>query len=191
MLCLSLILGISWGTVTLPIGEVWGRGRLAPRLSDTTPTPVQDQIIWQFRTPRVLLAAVVGGALSLAGACLQVLARNPLADPYVLGVSSGAAFGAVLAPIAGWTAIADLARGAAPVSAGSHLAARVRTGAASWAGGTHTPGAGGRGDQLPRHCRHQLPPALHQPTSSCAGSCSGSSGRSPTPDGTTSASPPW
>ena len=53
--------------------------------------------MWDFRTPRVLLAAVVGAALSVAGACLQVLARNGLADPYVLGVSSGASFGAVLA----------------------------------------------------------------------------------------------
>ncbi len=118
VLCASLVIGVSWGTVTLPIGEVWSVIGSHLGWSDTTPTPVQNQIIWEFRTPRVLLAAVVGGALSLAGACLQVLARNPLADPYVLGVSSGAAFGAVLASIAGWTAIAGLGiSGAAFLSA--------------------------------------------------------------------------
>jgi iron complex transport system permease protein len=56
-----------------------------------------DQIVWEFRTPRVLLAAVSGAGLSLAGLCLQTLVRNPLADPYVFGVSAGASLGAVLA----------------------------------------------------------------------------------------------
>lgn len=118
VLAASLVIGISYGTVTLPIGEVWRVVGSHLGWSSFDPTPVQDQIIWEFRTPRVLLAAVVGGALSLAGACLQVLARNPLADPYVLGVSSGAAFGAVLASVAGWTALAGIGiSGAAFVSA--------------------------------------------------------------------------
>jgi iron complex transport system permease protein len=54
-------------------------------------------ILWQVRLPRILLALLVGGCLSLVGASLQALLRNPLADPYVLGVSSGAALGASLA----------------------------------------------------------------------------------------------
>jgi iron complex transport system permease protein len=54
-------------------------------------------VIWRFRVPRVVLAAATGAALALAGALLQPVMRNPLADPYVLGVSSGAALGAVLA----------------------------------------------------------------------------------------------
>ncbi|WP_214417204.1 FecCD family ABC transporter permease [Sphaerisporangium fuscum] len=58
--------------------------------------PVQDQIIWQYRLPRVLLAALTGAGLSVAGVVLQALVLNPLADPYVLGVSSGASLGAVL-----------------------------------------------------------------------------------------------
>jgi iron complex transport system permease protein len=95
-LVVALIAGISIGTVTLPVRDIWSVvGHHLGIMSDP-PTKVQDQIVWDFRTPRVLLAAVVGAALSVAGACLQVLARNGLADPYVLGVSSGASFGAVL-----------------------------------------------------------------------------------------------
>lgn len=56
----------------------------------------QDTIIWQLRFPRVLLAAMVGGSLSVSGVAFQGLLRNPLADPYTIGVSSGAAFFATL-----------------------------------------------------------------------------------------------
>ncbi len=53
-------------------------------------------IIFQLRLPRVLLAALVGGGLAIAGATLQALLRNPLAEPYILGISGGASVGAVL-----------------------------------------------------------------------------------------------
>ncbi|MDR7171557.1 iron complex transport system permease protein [Nocardia kruczakiae] len=53
-----------------------------------------DTIVWQLRVPRTILAAVVGAGLALAGAAMQTLVRNPLADPYLLGVSSGAGVGA-------------------------------------------------------------------------------------------------
>lgn len=53
-----------------------------------------DNIVWRLRVPRVLLGACVGAALSVAGAAVQALVRNPLADPYLLGVSSGASAGA-------------------------------------------------------------------------------------------------
>ena len=56
-----------------------------------------EYVFWQVRMPRILLGAMVGGALSLAGASLQGLLGNPLADPYLTGVSAGAAFGATLA----------------------------------------------------------------------------------------------
>jgi iron complex transport system permease protein len=95
-LVVALVAGISIGTVTLPVKEVWSVVGHHLGFLSAAPTKVQDQIVWDFRTPRVLLAAVVGAALSVAGACLQVLGRNALADPYVLGVSSGASFGAVL-----------------------------------------------------------------------------------------------
>ena len=57
-------------------------------------------IVLDIRLPRILLGILVGASLSVAGASFQALLRNPLADPYVLGVSSGAALGAILALIA-------------------------------------------------------------------------------------------
>ncbi|HWQ89357.1 MAG TPA: iron chelate uptake ABC transporter family permease subunit [Desulfitobacteriaceae bacterium] len=66
-------------------------------------TEVQRGIILQLRLPRVIQAAIVGASLSLAGAVYQGLFRNPMADPYVLGVSSGAALGAVAAMLTGGT----------------------------------------------------------------------------------------
>lgn len=58
------------------------------------PDPVYDAIVWELRAPRVLTAVVVGAGLALAGAAMQTLVRNPLADPYLLGVSAGAGVGA-------------------------------------------------------------------------------------------------
>lgn len=70
--------------------------------------PLADQIIWDLRFPRVLAGALVGAALAAAGVCLQALVRNPLADPYLLGVSSGASLGAVLMLVAAPAALAGL-----------------------------------------------------------------------------------
>ena len=53
-------------------------------------------VVFELRLPRILLGILVGAALSIAGASFQALLRNPLADPYVLGVSSGAALGAIV-----------------------------------------------------------------------------------------------
>lgn len=54
------------------------------------------QIVWQLRFPRIMMAAMVGGALSLGGLVFQALLRNPLAEPYILGISGGAAIGAII-----------------------------------------------------------------------------------------------
>jgi iron complex transport system permease protein len=99
----ALVLAIGIGAVWIPPGTVWsivlahvtgGDGRTG--LTGLTPV-IDDQIVWQVRTPRVLLAFVVGAGLAVAGAVLQAVVRNPLADPYVLGVSSGASLAAVAA----------------------------------------------------------------------------------------------
>ncbi|RZQ63830.1 FecCD family ABC transporter permease [Amycolatopsis suaedae] len=79
----------------------------------------QYQIIWQVRTPRVLLAALVGAALSLVGVAIQAMVRNALADPFVLGISSGASVGAVTVSVSGGLA----AFGVHAVSAGAFLGA--------------------------------------------------------------------
>lgn len=62
-----------------------------------------DTIVWQIRLPRVLCAALVGAALAISGAAYQGIFRNPLADPYLLGVASGAGLGATLALVFGTT----------------------------------------------------------------------------------------
>ncbi|MFF3755378.1 FecCD family ABC transporter permease [Streptomyces sp. NPDC002018] len=66
--------------------------------------PLRDSIVWNLRLPRVLLAALVGAGLAMCGAVLQAMTRNPLADPYLLGVSSGASTGAVSVLVLGFGA---------------------------------------------------------------------------------------
>ena len=85
----SLVLGLTAGTVPLPPGEVW-RGLW-------TPDAEASIIVRELRVPRVLLAFLVGGSLAVCGAALQAMIRNPLAEPYLLGLSGGAGLGAVLA----------------------------------------------------------------------------------------------
>lgn len=93
-----------------------------PWMSDGSLSPLQDQAVWQFRTPRTLLAALAGASLALAGAVMQAVVRNPLAEPYILGVSSGAGVGAVLVITLGSTALAG-----APVSVAAFAGALVAT----------------------------------------------------------------
>jgi iron complex transport system permease protein len=66
---------------------------------DVSVSPVEDAIIWQIRLPRVLLAALCGATLALSGAAYQGVFRNPLADPYLLGVGAGAGFAAAVAMV--------------------------------------------------------------------------------------------
>ena len=89
---LSVIWSINSGSVSIPVGEIWRmifhkgaieRGELAADAS-------AFNIIWKIRLPRLMLAAVLGGALSLSGFLLQTFFRNPIAGPFVLGISSGA-----------------------------------------------------------------------------------------------------
>jgi iron complex transport system permease protein len=61
-----------------------------------SPDPTVDRIVWRLRLPRAVLAFVVGGGLSIIGVAMQALVRNPLAEPYILGISSGATAGASL-----------------------------------------------------------------------------------------------
>lgn len=78
---------------------------------------IQDRIVWGFRGPRVVLAALVGSSLAVVGVLLQAVVRNPLADPYVLGASSGASFGAVVALVLGASVPGLLVSGSAFVGA--------------------------------------------------------------------------
>lgn len=91
----SLFFGLLFGSVNIPAYKI-ARILLFPANDATA------QIVWQLRLPRVLASFACGGLLALAGTLLQVLLRNPLADPYILGVSGGAAVGALTAMLLGW-----------------------------------------------------------------------------------------
>lgn len=97
LLVAAILIGISIGTVTVPIGDIIKI--IGSRLFNTSHVnvdPMYTTIVWNIRFPRVVLAGLVGASLAIAGAAFQGLLRNPLADPYTLGVSSGASVGAVL-----------------------------------------------------------------------------------------------
>ncbi|MEV7972967.1 putative F420-0 ABC transporter permease subunit [Cellulomonas sp. NPDC089187] len=133
LLVLTVAVCITIGPADLGVGDVvrsigghlgWGPG-----------LPVlPDAIVWELRLPRVLTAAAVGAGLALSGAVMQSLTRNPLADPYLLGLSSGASMGAVAVLILGVSLLL-------PVTAFvGALAALVATLSLARVGGTLTPG---------------------------------------------------
>ncbi len=88
---LVAIVALSIGSVHVPLGAVWAT-LVHPASAGATHT-----IVWDLRLPRVLIAAFVGAGLGIAGALLQTLFRNPLVDPYITGVSAGAALAAATA----------------------------------------------------------------------------------------------
>ena len=90
----ALLLALMVGSVTVPPGEL-------PSILFGEGGGISREIVLQLRLPRALAAFAVGGLLALAGVQMQVLLGNPLADPYVLGISGGAAVGALLALLAG------------------------------------------------------------------------------------------
>ncbi|GAA2695434.1 iron ABC transporter permease (plasmid) [Streptomyces coelicoflavus] len=93
-----MIVAIGVGAVNVPVGDVWHIVVHHVTGSGTAPAdPALDQIVWNFRAPRVVLAALAGAGLAVSGAVLQSAVSNPLADPTVLGFSYGATLGAVLA----------------------------------------------------------------------------------------------
>jgi iron complex transport system permease protein len=97
-LLFSVLLGISIGTVSVPILTIIEimLSKLFGSISLDQIDPMFSSIVLNIRLPRVILAGLVGASLAIAGAAFQGLLRNPLADPYTLGVSSGASVGAVL-----------------------------------------------------------------------------------------------
>jgi len=158
LLMLVMAFSILVGTERIPPGtaaRIIGAhvtGRAVP--SDSQFSDTYDTIIWDIRVPRVLLAAIVGMLLASAGAALQGLLLNPLADPYTVGVSSGAALGAAIAVVlglSGWLygfgvpavafvfacgamlAVYSLSRFGGRVSIHSFLLAGIVVGAFLWA----------------------------------------------------------
>jgi cobalamin transport system permease protein len=98
-LVVAVVAGVLVGPVSLGIGNVFRRlaGVLPFVGNSSSLSPQQDAILMQLRLPRVVLGGIVGGTLAVSGAAYQGAFRNPLADPYLLGVASGAGLGATLA----------------------------------------------------------------------------------------------
>ncbi|MCY3879979.1 MAG: iron ABC transporter permease [Rhodobacteraceae bacterium] len=99
ILLFSLAVSVSIGAVTVPLSTVWNiiLHNLLPGGGREGWTSGEAAIVWNIRFPRALLACLVGSGLALVGTALQAVTRNPLADPHLLGISSGGAFGAILA----------------------------------------------------------------------------------------------
>jgi iron complex transport system permease protein len=101
-LLLAVLAGISWGAVPLAPADIVasvlqrvGLNTLASHVGSPL-NAMYDGVLWQIRMPRVVLTALVGGTLAMAGASYQGVFRNPLADPYLLGAAAGAGLGATI-----------------------------------------------------------------------------------------------
>ncbi|MFC5930681.1 iron ABC transporter permease [Cryobacterium melibiosiphilum] len=105
-LVLVVMLAVTIGPANVALGQVsgsiLGHLGLGPSGAEAGAVPLLiDSIVWELRLPRVLTAAIVGAGLAISGAVMQSVTRNPLADPYLLGLSSGASLGAVCVVILG------------------------------------------------------------------------------------------
>ncbi|MGH3077290.1 MAG: FecCD family ABC transporter permease [Gaiellaceae bacterium] len=98
-LLLALVAGVVTGPIDLGVGAILesAAAKLHVPGASSSLTPTEEAILWEIRVPRVVLGALVGGMLALAGATYQGVFRNPLADPYLLGVAAGAGLGATIA----------------------------------------------------------------------------------------------
>lgn len=108
----TVVVAVGIGSVHVPAGDVVDVVLRRFGLPVDGVSLIDDRIVWQLRMPRVIGAAATGAGLALAGAVLQSLTRNDLADPYLLGISGGASVGAVTVIVLG-VGVAGLAGGAA------------------------------------------------------------------------------
>ncbi|GAA4733766.1 iron chelate uptake ABC transporter family permease subunit [Isoptericola chiayiensis] len=135
VLLTSVVVAVTIGPAGLTpsdVGQVVAtRLGLGDWLGLATPDRLDDGIVWQLRLPRVLTAAAVGAGLAVCGVVMQSLTRNPLADPYLLGLSSGASLGAACVLVLGWLAVLPVA---AFVGAAAALAATLALASAAGRG---------------------------------------------------------
>ena len=98
LLLFSISVAISVGAVSVPLHTVWSIliNQAVPGTIEQDWSKGRAAIVWGIRFPRALLACLVGAGLAVVGGSLQAVTRNPLADPHLLGISSGAAFGAIM-----------------------------------------------------------------------------------------------
>ncbi|WP_330182754.1 iron chelate uptake ABC transporter family permease subunit [Nocardia sp. NBC_01503] len=134
LLVISIAVTVSIGPADISLREVYSVIGSHLGLGSSSAGRLADGIVWQLRLPRAVLAAGCGAGLALCGAILQSLLRNPLADPFVLGVSSGASAGAVSVAVLGVGAGALTLSGGA--FAGAVLSFALMLALAYGAGGT-------------------------------------------------------
>ncbi|MFD2923732.1 FecCD family ABC transporter permease [Halobacillus naozhouensis] len=103
LLVAAWLAGVAVGSLPIPLPVIIGAIAEAISPYQSNIDPINISIIVDVRTPRVVLAGLVGASLAIAGASFQGLLQNPLADPYTLGVSSGASVGAVLVLFVGFS----------------------------------------------------------------------------------------
>lgn len=103
LLILLLVLSVSIGAVAIPLEQIWQILQ-----NPTGINSPESKIIWQFRLPQTLTAIGAGAALSISGLQMQTLFQNPLAGPFVLGISAGASLGVALVVVVGGAGFASL-----------------------------------------------------------------------------------
>jgi iron complex transport system permease protein len=108
---------VTVGPADITARDVWASVLHHLGVGESPLTVLRDGIVWQLRMPRVLTAAAVGAGLAMAGAVMQALTRNALADPYLLGLSSGASLGAVSVLLLGLSVLLPVAAFAGALAA--------------------------------------------------------------------------
>ncbi|PFG19261.1 putative F420-0 ABC transporter permease subunit [Serinibacter salmoneus] len=123
----SVLVAVTIGPADLDVAQVLAILGHHLGLASAPTEPLSDAIVWELRLPRVLTAACVGAGLALGGAVMQSLTRNPLADPYLLGLSSGASLGAVAVLVLGVAILLPVAAFAGALAALALTLALART----------------------------------------------------------------
>ena len=105
ILFVSILASLLFGPVSIRPDQIFLEilDRLPGISIDSGLSTIQEAIVWDVRLPRIILGLIVGGLLAVAGASYQGVFRNPLADPYLLGVAAGAGLGATIAIVSGAT----------------------------------------------------------------------------------------
>lgn len=117
LLVVSVTAAVIIGPADIAARQVWQSIGAHLGLADQVLPATKDAIVWDLRLPRVLVAAFVGAALAVCGTVMQAVTRNPLADPYLLGLSSGASLGAVAVIVLSWTIALPIAAFAGALAA--------------------------------------------------------------------------
>lgn len=103
-LLIGSLLAVCVGAIEVPANLVWNSflHRLLHISGSSVVPAYYDTVIWQLRMPRIVMSLLAGASLAICGAVFQSIFRNPICDPYILGISSGASLGAAVAIILGW-----------------------------------------------------------------------------------------